>query len=245
MFVVNRGEYGQLRFSTVKAVMVSGLVLSLITGCAQGLDQRIDRAYRLARNPTAGNKNRIEALLKDGDRDLRATALVLMETIDTERARRMAADALGDPDGLVRAAAVSVVGADADATTLPVLIALASDDPVWQVRARVLETIVPSDDPALKEKFANALSDPIWRVRRAALRAGVGHPGLLPADRLAELVVSDPDWENRVEAAHGLGASKDPAAYPALDAALKDSNEFVRASAAGEKKALQAAGVVR
>ena len=245
MFVVSRRCSLIFHAPILKAVMVGGHVLLLITSCAQGLDQRIDRAYRLARNPTAGNKNRIEALLKDGDRDLRATALVLMETIDKQRARRMAADALQDPDGLVRAAAVSVVGADADAETLPVLIALMSDDPVWQVRARVLETIVPPDDPAQREKFANALSDPVRHVRRAALRAGAAHPGLLPADRLAELVVSDPDWENRVEAAHALGVSKDPAAYPALDAARKDPNEFVRASAAGEQKALQAAGVVR
>jgi HEAT repeat protein len=225
--------------------LVGGLIALQLTGCAQGLDHRIERAYRLARNPTDGNKNRIEALLKDDDRDLRATALVLMETIDTARARRMAETALQDPDGLVRAAAVSVVGTDAGGPALAALTALASDDPVWQVRARVLETVAVSDDPALREKFANALSDPVRHVRRAALRAGVANPGLLPADRLADLVVSDPDWENRVEAAQALGASKDPAAYPALDAARRDPNEFVRASAAVEEKTLQAAGVVR
>ena len=229
----------------LKAVLICGLALSLITNCAHGVDERIDRAYVLARNPTARNKDRIEALLRDGDRDIRATALVLMETIDKERAQRMAAGALQDPDGLVRSAAVTIVGPGADAATLLTLAALVVDDPVWQVRSRVLETIVPPDDPAVRERFTHALSDPVRHVRRAALRAGIAYPGLLPADRLSDLVVSDPDWENRVDAARALGASNDPAAYAGLDAALSDPNEFVRATAAGERRALQSAGVAR
>ena len=39
-------------------------------------------------------------------------------------------------------------------------------------------------------------------------------------DSLSDLIISDPDWENRVEAAGALGASKDPAAYVGLDAAV-------------------------
>ena len=245
MFVESKHNCFGRDVRLLKVVLISGLGWAQFSGCARGLDERIDRAYALARNPTPGNKNRIEALLQDPDRDMRATAVVLMETIDTERAQQMAKQALQDPDGLVRAAAVTALASAADPATISTLSALASDDPVWQVRSRVLETIVPSDDPAVREKFAHALSDPVRHVRRAALRAGIVHTGLLPADRLLALVVADPDWENRVDAARALGASNDPAAYPGLDAALADPNEFVRATAAKERRALTASGVVR
>jgi HEAT repeat protein len=150
----------------------------------------------------------------------------------------MAAGALGDPDGLVRAAAVTLCGDGADTETIQVITALAVSDPVWQVRTRALDAIAGSDDPAVREAFVHALSDSVRHVRRAALRAGIEHPGLLPIDRLTSLVISDSDWENRVEAVRALGASKDPTASAGLDAAVADPNEFVRATAARERREL-------
>jgi HEAT repeat protein len=229
----------------VVPIVVVWLAIAMLPGCNTGIDDRIRRAYAMAKNPSEPNKNRIEALLRDEDRDVRATALVVMGTIDRDRARRMAAGALTDPDGLVRAAAVPLCSDRADAETFRLVTAGATDDPVWQVRARALEAIASSEDPAVREAFVRALSDPVRHVRRAALRAGIEHPGLLAVDLLNALVVSDPDWENRVEAATALGASKDPAAYAGLDAAIGDSNEFVRATAARARRELQRAGVPR
>ena len=217
----------------------------LLVGCQAGVDERIGRVYSLARNPSEPNKNRIEALLNDEDRDVRATALVVMGGIDKGRAKRMAAAALEDPDGLVRAAAVGLCAERADAETIRLLSVRATDDPVWQVRTRALESIAQTDDPAVREAFLRALSDSVRHVRRAALKAGIDHPGLLPVDLLSNLVVSDADWENRVEAAIALGASKEPAAYAGLDAAVADSNEFVRTTAARERRQLERAGVPR
>ncbi len=168
-----------------------------------------------------------------------------METVDGERAARMAVRALDDRDGLVRAAAVKALGTRADPATILVLAARAGDDPVWQVRARALEAIASSDEPVVREAFARALSDSVRHVRRSALRSGIEHPELLRADRLSDLVVGDPDWENRVDAAHALGGSKDPAAYAGLDAAVHDPNEFVRAAGARERSRLERAGVPR
>jgi hypothetical protein len=48
-----------------------------------------------------------------------------------------------------------------------------------------------------------------------------------------------------VEAVRALGASQDRGAYVGLDAALSDPNEFVRATAAGERRKLEKAGVSR
>jgi HEAT repeat protein len=233
--------YGYAR--VLKVVVVGGLAMVLFAGCETGIDDRIGRVYALGRHPSEKNKNRIEALLRDRDRDVRATAIVVMKSIDQYRARRMAVTALQDPDGLVRASAVSLCGADEE--TMRSLAALAVADPVWQVRTRSLDAIAASEDPVVREAFARSLSDSVRHVRRSALRAAIDHPGLIPADRLSELVVSDPDWENRVDAASALGASKDPAAYAGLDAAVADPNEFVRATAARQRRALEAAGVAR
>jgi HEAT repeat protein len=221
------------------------LALGLLSGCQSGVDERIERAYSLARHPSEANKLRIEVLLGDKDRDVRATALVAMGDIDKDRARTMALASLADPDGLVRAVAVDLCADGADVATILLLSAQATDDPVWHVRARSLQAIASSDEPAVREAFVRALSDPVRHVRRAALKAGIGHPGLLPVDMLSNLAVSDTDWENRVEAALALGASKDPAAYAGLDAALADPNEFVRTTAAWERRELERAGILR
>jgi HEAT repeat protein len=227
----------------LKAVALSGLAMSAFAGCGDRIDDRISRVYAMGRHPSEANKKRIEALVRDRDRDVRATAIVVMNDIDPDRARRMATIALQDADGLVRASAVSMCGTDPE--TVPALAALAGSDPVWQVRSRALDAIASSEDPALQEIFTRALSDSARHVRRSALRAATAHPGLIPADHLSDLIVSDPDWENRVEAAGALGASKDAAAFVGLDAAVADPNEFVRAAASRQRRALETAGVAR
>jgi HEAT repeat protein len=222
--------------------VVGWIAIALLAGCQSGIDGRIARAYSLARHPSEANKNRIEALLGDEDRDVRATVLVVMGQVDKDRARGMALGSLADPDGLVRAVAVDLCAEGADAETIRLLSGMATEDPVWHVRARSLRAIVSSDEPAVRDAYVRALSDPVHHVRRAALEAGLGHLGLLPVDLLSNLVVSDTDWENRVAAAIALGASGDPAAYAGLEAAGADPNEFVRSTAARERRELERAG---
>ena len=219
------------------------LAITLLTGCRTGADGRIGRCYSLARRPTEGNKHRIEAMLADRDRDVRTTALVVMGGVDPVRARAMALRSLEDPDGMVRAAAVELCAEGADAETVRRLAALSIDDPVWHVRARSLEAIASSDDPAAREALVRALSDPVRHVRRAALRAGIDRPELLPVEQLSRLLATDPDWETRVDAATALGASRESAAYAGLAAAAADPNEFVRATAARERRELERAGI--
>jgi len=230
-------------FGARGSILVGCLAIGVLAGCQSGVDRRIARAYSLARHPSDASKNRIEALLGDKDRDVRVTALVVMGGIDKDRAKTMASASLADPDGLVRAAAVDLCGEAADAETIRLLSARANDDPVWHVRARALKAIAASDEPAVRDAFVRALSDPVRHVRRAALKAGIGRPGLLPVDLLSDLALSDTDWGNRVEAAIALGASKDPAAYAGLDAAATDPNEFVRMTAARERRELERAGI--
>lgn len=227
-----------------RSIFTGCLAIVLLTGCESGVDGRIARAYSLSRHPSEANKKRIEALLGDKDRDVRATALVVMGSVDKDRARGMALGALTDPDGLVRAAAVELCADEAGPETIQVLTRLATDDPEWHVRARSLAAIAPFDEPGVLIAFAQALSDPARQVRRAALKAGNGRSRLLPVELVSNVLLSDDDWENRVEAALALGTSKEPAAYVGLDAAAADPNEFVRMSAAQARRELGRAGIV-
>ena len=226
--------------------MILFLAAALLSGCGREPGERIRRAYGAARHPTDANKARIEALLGDPDRDVRTTALVVMESIDLERARAMAQRGIDDGDGLVRAAAVEILGRQPDPQLVRRLATQAAGDPVWQVRSRALEAIaVFPDDEVVRRAFAQALGDSVRHVRRVALSAGTKTPGLLPVDVLVPLATDDPDWENRVEAVQALGASGDPAAYAALDAAAADPNEFVRFTAVRARRALERSGTLR
>ncbi len=228
-----------------RLVVLIGAAMLSTAACKSRLDDRISDAFALGRRPTESKKQRIEALAHDDDRDIRATALVVMDSVDHVRAKKIAAEALQDPDGLIRAAAVMVLGREPDTEMIHVLAALAIVDPMWQVRARAIDAIGAADDPKALESIAQAVSDPVRHVRRAALEVGVERPGLLPTEAVTSLLKGDPDWENRVQAALVLGGSTDPAAYPALEAAVEDSNEFVRAAASRGLRRLAEAGVDR
>src|SRR5690349_15213707 len=90
----------------VAFVLVSAVVA---TGCRGGADARIDRVHALSRNPSAPNLNRIAAMADDPDRDVRANAILVLNSVDSARARLLARHALGDLDGVVRGAAVDVL----------------------------------------------------------------------------------------------------------------------------------------
>jgi len=229
-----------------KTTRILFLAAVLLSACGQEPGERIRGAYDAARHPTEANKVRIEALLRDDDRDVRTTALVVMESLDLERAQAMARTAIDDRDGLVRAAAVEILGRNADPDLVQRLAALAVGDPVWQVRSRALEAIAAfPEDEAVRGAFERALGDSVRHVRRVALGAGTSSPGLVPVGALVPLATGDPDWENRVEAVRALGVSGDPAAYAGLDAAAGDPNEFVRAAAVRARGTLERSGTVR
>jgi len=223
---------------------LASLIL-VAAGCQRSVDSRIGEVFRLGRQPSEVHRARLIKAMNDSDRDVRTAVLVVMETADSALARELARGALGDPDGFVRAAAVRILGESGDPTLIGTLAACATGDSAWQVRARALEAIASSDDPAVAPAFERALRDPVWHVRRAALAAGAAHPELLPVEEVGALLHDEPDWENRVAAARLLGTADDPVAFPALDAAVHDPNEFVRAAAARSLGELQKAGLSR
>jgi hypothetical protein len=246
--VVPSGGSPTLR-KLAKAILPA-LVVALAGGCGHDVDARIRSLYKEQRRVDDRSKARIEAALGDPDRDVRATALVVMRGIDAERAAKMADRALDDTDALVRGAAVSILGdridaANPDPRLVKRLASQAAGDPAWQVRASALDALAAVDDPAAVEAFSHALDDSVRHVRRVALEVAARRQGLGQVDRIGRLASADPDWENRVVAAEALGSVTESQAYEGLDAARHDPNEFVRAAAARSLREIERAGVVR
>ena len=232
--------------TTLKALAACALAVLAATvpaGCRGGMESRIDQISALGRKPTEPNLNRIVAMAEDPDRDVRANAILVLNSADSARARKLARRAIDDKDGVVRGVAVEVLAPEVagDLDLAHTLAAMATEDAVWQVRRHALGAIEGIDDPAVRAAFEAALSDAVRQVRRTALDAGHAHPGLLPVERVADLSAKDPDWENRVAAARVLAASADADALPALAAAEADPNEFVRAEAARGRRVLEKA----
>jgi hypothetical protein len=246
--VVSSGGSPTLR-KLAKAVLPV-LLAALAGGCGHDVDARIRALYNEQRRIDDRSKGRIEAALGDPDRDVRATALVVMRGIDAERAAKMADRALDDTDALVRGAAVRVLGdridpANPDPGLAKRLAREAAGDPAWQVRAAALDALAGVDDPAAVEAFGRALDDSVRHVRRIALEVAARRQGLGQVERIGRLASADPDWENRVLAAEALGSVTEAQAYEGLDAARHDPNEFVRAAAARSLREIERAGVAR
>ena len=219
--------------------------IACVSGCRDDATARVAELRALARDPTPARVQQIADAISDADRDVRATSLVVMAEVDPDRAHAMALRALGDPDGIVRAAAVRTVAARLDPDLVDRIAALGLEDPVWQVRDAVLDTLAASDGERVRAAFERGVQDPVGQVRAAALAAAAARPGLLPTPLVAGVLAEDDDWENRVVAARILGASGDPGAYVALDAAAVDPHEFVRAAATRERQALVRGGTPR
>ncbi|HUC42830.1 MAG TPA: HEAT repeat domain-containing protein [Candidatus Sulfotelmatobacter sp.] len=229
-----------------RKVAASVLLLALAAvACSRGPEQRIRSLHAAGRAPSSAGKRSVARALGDPDRDVRANALVVMNSIDAAAAISMARSAAADPDAVVRATAVRVLAGATDPDTFHRLVELATSDPAWQVRAGAIDVIAASDDPAVDVALQAALQDHVRRVRRRALAAGLARAAPWPVDALVGLLADEPDWENRSAAVRLLGRSKDPAAFAALDAAVRDPNEFVRASATAGLQELKTDGVVR
>ena len=70
------------------------------------------------------------------------------------------------------------------------------------------------------------------RVRQSVVKGLARLDPSRAKTKLVQLLRDDTVWEIRAEAARTLAKSGDPDVLPALEAALEDSNEFVRSAAA-------------
>jgi HEAT repeat protein len=212
----------------------------LCVGCGGSSEERRVAIYDLQADPTPANIQRIRALLDDPDPEVRATALNTLVGLDVPDAEALAVAGLGDPDGFVRSIAVKRLGdLEAAAQLEPVKEVLLADPDPW-ARKTAAESLEQIDGEQAIAALIRAFQDPMPEVRLAAAR---GVRNLAPARGLpgfVRLLLDDPEWEIRVQAAAGLGAAGDPGARPALEQALGDEVEQVRSAAANALRLLGA-----
>ena len=218
----------------------AALVVALvIAGCSSSPDERRGDIYALKRNPTPANVEQIRTFLDDDNRDVRATAMFAIVDLGAEGAREVALAGLEDPDGFVRRTAADSIAMLDDPTTVQPLtrILLGDEDP--RVRRAAAETLRQIGGPDAVLALSQALEDPMKEVRLSATKGVAALDPLSSIETLSLMVVNDPDWNIRAQAASALGDSGLSEVIPVLVQAENDSNEFVRAAAAKAREKLE------
>lgn len=217
------------------------LVLAALAfaGCDATPERRRASIYELKADPTAANLTKIRALLTDGDRDVRATALHALADRGVPDAAPLAAAALDDPDGFVRATAARILGEVGDASHVESLARhLRSDsDPI--ARQRAAESLTQLGGEVAIAALIEGLSDPMERVRLAAVQGLREYDTRRALEQLSALLLEDDSWEVRSQAAAALGESGLPEALAVLEGAVDDPHEFVRAAVARARASIE------
>jgi HEAT repeat protein len=221
---------GRLSGALVLALPV--LCLVAVCGCSKDTDEVIGDIYDWKRNPSARNVEKIRGLLDDSDPDIRATAMNSLITLPVPDAAEIARAGIDDPNGFVRSVAAGRLGAVGDASDVESLARLLLEDSDRIVRQRAAESLAELGGEDAVAALAAALDDPMDNVRLAAVRGVRQLDPTVAIPDLARLLLEDPEWRIRVQAAGALGATGDPSVMPVLESCLADANEFVRGAAA-------------
>ena len=224
------------RGGVVLALAVIGTLLSL--QCSNGSSGRIHNIYELIADPTEDNLAKIRQAVDDPDRDVRATALNALVNQRVPDAERLALGGLRDEDAFVRATAAKLTADVGNPDNSPSLATMLLEDPHEIVRQRAAEALGRLGGEAALAGLAAGLSDPMENVRLASVRSVRELDPSFATAEVSRLLLSDPAWEIRVQAAGTLGASGSAEVATVLRAALEDPNEFVRSAADNALKLL-------
>ncbi|MGW7439893.1 fumarate reductase/succinate dehydrogenase flavoprotein subunit [Streptomyces sp. NPDC054849] len=108
---------------------------------------------------------------------------------------------LGDPDPLVRGAALAALASTGCPTGYAGTAVAALADPAWQVRAGAAAGLAAAEPGAAVPALAGALADANADVRKAAVLALLAHRGAAEARSALAAAVGDPDADVRAYAA--------------------------------------------
>jgi HEAT repeat protein len=206
-------------------------ILLLVTSCSETTGERIDTIYAAKAVPSEENVEIIRGFLDDADRDVRATAVNSLVSLDVPDAVPIAVEALEDRDGFVRSIAAMRLGDVGDRRHAAVLARHLKEDSDGIVRQRAAESLAAVGGDESVAALIGGLDDPMDNVRLAAVRGIRQLDPLTAIPQLSRLLLEDPIWEIRVQAARALGATGDPAVVAVLESAVEDENEFVSSAA--------------
>ncbi|MDX1387915.1 MAG: HEAT repeat domain-containing protein, partial [Acidobacteriota bacterium] len=209
---------------------VAGVVIAAVVfaGCRESAEDRRATIYELKRNPDPDNIELIRGFLDDDDRDIRAMALFALFDLGTDDALEVARAGVDDPDGYVRSVAATVLGEIEDPSMVPVLTTLLLEDEDPKVRRAAALSLGAIGGPDAVVALSQALVDPMKEVRFPAAKGVADLDPLSSVETLSVMVIDDPDWEIRAQAARALGRTGLPELIPVLERAENDPNEFVR-----------------
>ena len=218
-------------------VLAVGLVL--LGGCSDNeIEERRGSIYDWQHDPTPENQTLIRGLLADPNRDIRATALNVLVGLRVPDAEELSRSGLEDEDGFVRSIAAKLLGDLGSVESVELLVRQLQEDPDPRARQTSAEALTVLGGEQALVGLMQGLTDPMKEVRLAVVR-GVRELGPSRATAaIARLLLEDPDWEIRVQAAGALGAAGDRQMVPVLLRALEDENDFVRSAAANALKGL-------
>ena len=204
--------------------------LALAASCAESIEQRCMEVYALKSEPTLANVARLRTRLGDDSSAVRATALHALIGLGVPDARELATRGLSDSDAFVRRTAAHELVDLADPGAVAALGERISQDEEPSVRKEAAAALGAIGNAEAIDWLVTALEDPMSEVRLEATRALAKQVPDVAVDALVSMVLQDPDWEIRVQAAAALGRSERADVVPILQEAANDPNELVRAA---------------
>lgn len=172
---------------------------------------------------------RLRALLKDPDPEVRGLTAVALARIDSPAATEILMDLLADPDDRVVCAAIQSLGERGEKSAVPALIGMLNHATYASVKCSVLSAFASIRDPRAFSAVVVQLFDAEDEVRRNAA-AAIGYLGdkraLVP---LYEMLGDNYAWV-RANAALSIGALGDADSVDHLmDLLARETDDLVRA----------------
>jgi len=217
--------------------IAAAVILAGSLGCSDSPEERREEIYDLKSDASPENIQQIRERLEDQDGEVRAYALHALVRLGVPDATSLAIGGLSDSDSYARKIAARALEDLADPSAVAALGRVVIEDEDYRVREWAAQALTAIGTGDAVVELTRALEDPVKEVRLAAVRGIVKRQPEAAVDTFVSMVLEDPEWEIRVQAAAALGLIGREDVIPALEEAANDPNEFVRAAVAGALRA--------